>query len=1436
MTLKGKKIFFALLVLGTGMLLGGCGETNNSSVEDSSNQPSVQDSSSIESSEIESSDQITSEEISSESSSLEEKQEITGISLSNKTFTYDEREHSLKIEGILPKGVVVSYINNNKTNAGTYEVTAHFEDTTNKYIVPEDLTATLTINKANYDMSRIKFESKEFTYDGKEHRLEIEGDLPKGVSVSYENNSIIDVGVKKVIAKFGHDNPNYNDIEPLEATLKVVQGKYDLSNIIFESKRFTYDGEEHGLEIQGLLPVGLSVTYINNNKIDAGTYEVIAKIVDVTGNYKDLPELKASLIIDKGIFNMSNVTFFPGEYDYDGTEHKVEIQGTLPEGVSVSYENNTLTNAGTITAIAKFTHNNPNYEPIYEWRTTLTIKKIDLDLTNVRFDSKAFVYDGKEHGLELVGDVLEGFEIIYINNNKTEAGSYEVIAKIIDQSGNYNKIPELSAYLNIDKALLDVSSIRFEDKTFVYDGNLHSLEIEGTLPEGVRVWYRYNGLVDAGKTTVIADFYVNNSNYEDIPSMEAVLTIEKADYDLSNIKFNDATYTYDGTVHNLYIDGYLPKEVMVSYENNTLTNVGTVYVIANFTHDNPNYNPIPSLEATLTITKADFYMYNIGFDSKTFVYDGKEHRLEISGNLPQGVSVDYLYNGLTNVGSNTVIAYFVHDNPNYNEIPAKKATLTITKATYDMSNITFANKTVSYDGKEHVLEIDGPLPKGVTVRYENNTLTNAGRVKATVHFIHNNSNYYPIDSLEATLTISKTNFDASKISFNSKEFDYDGFEHLIKIEGTLPEGIEVKYNNNQKTDAGVYEVIATLIDVYGNYNNLPELKAKLTINKAVFDMSNITFTSKEYVYDGLEHSLKIEGELPEGVNATYQTNYLTNVGTVNASVFFSHNNPNYELIDGLKATLTITKADFDISNITFKNKEVVYDGSEHSLEVGGILPTGVRVTYENNLLKNVGETLVTANFVHNNPNYNEIPSLYATLTITKGTFDASLLQFNSNEFTYDGIGHHLEVEGTLPEGIEVKYINNDKIGAGTYEVIAKLVDKLGNYKSLPEYKATLIINKADFDISNITFESETFTYDKKVHNLKVIGELPEGVIITYENNGLVDAGTYDVLAIFTHDNPNYNPIPSLEATLIIKKANFDMSHIRFYAAEFTYDGTEHKVEIAGVLPEGVSVSYENNTRKNAGKENAVAKFTHNNPNYNAIPSKETTLTINRAEFDDSGISFNYTEVVYDGKEHVMEIQGTLPEGITVAYNNNRHTDAGNYATTAILIDRYGNYLGLPEYHSRLVIYKAEFDLSNVTFENKTVVYDGTEHTILISGNLPEGVTVSYENNKLTNAGKVTAVATFTPSNPNYSERSLTAELVVSKKPIEGLELLDQTFTWDGASHSIFIPITLPEGVSVTYENNDKIDEGTYIVKAIITDSTGNYDVPEFLTATMTIKK
>ena len=143
--------------------------------------------------------------------------DFNGVTFDNKTVTYNGLPQTIEVLG-LPSGANVTYApNNTYTEVGEYPVTATI---TKQYYNDMQLTATLKIEKATYDMSGVVFVDKTVTYDSSTQYI-YATNLPNGVTVKYENNGKTDVGTYTVVAKFT-GNANYNDIPDMTATLKIT--------------------------------------------------------------------------------------------------------------------------------------------------------------------------------------------------------------------------------------------------------------------------------------------------------------------------------------------------------------------------------------------------------------------------------------------------------------------------------------------------------------------------------------------------------------------------------------------------------------------------------------------------------------------------------------------------------------------------------------------------------------------------------------------------------------------------------------------------------------------------------------------------------------------------------------------------------------------------------------------------------------------------------------------------------------------------------------------------------------------------------------------------------------------------------------------------------------------------------------------------------------
>ena len=156
-----------------------------------------------------------------------------------------------------------------------------------------------------------------------------------------------------------------------------------------------------------------------------------------------------------------------------------------------------------------------------------------------------------------------------------------------------------------------------------------------------------------------------------------------------------------------------------------------------------------------------------------------------------------------------------------------------------------------------------------------------------------------------------------------------------------------------------------------------------------------------------------------------------------------------------------------------------------------------------------------------------------------------VISISKNEnIVYDGSpvaeGVDFTVEGadgvTLP--YSYKTVGGDDFTAGLPTNAGKYTISACALNGEKQFLSVLfdITAKATYDMSGITFADGDFTYDGQAHSLEIAGTLPDGVTVTYEGNGKVNAGTYTVKAKFAGDYANYNTIDDMPAVLTIDKA------------------------------------------------------------------------------------------------------------------------------------------------------------------------------------------------------------------------------------------------------------------------------------------------------------
>lgn len=341
----------------------------------------------------------------------------------------------------------------------------------------------------------------------------------------------------------------------------------------------------------------------------------------------------------------------------------------------------------------------------------------------------------------------------------------------------------------------------------------------------------------------------------------------------------------------------------------------------------------------------------------------------------------------------------------------------------------------------------------------------------------------------------------------------------------------------------------------------------------------------------------------------------------------------------------------------------------------------------------------------------------------------------------------------------------------------------------------------------------------------------------------------------------------------IFKRHFDitMSDATYYFQS----NTTRTIEVNEELPAGVVVKYTwkksngesgtGNSFKNVGTYVVTATISGG---YYATTTATATLTIVQPSL--SGITFTDKSFVYDGTKKSIAISGKLIEGASVSYSikgvNGESVDAGatNGTTQVGVYEVTATFSGTLEGNT-LVAYLTIVKASHrVTLENKSVIFDGNDHTIN-SPTLPSGMSISSstvigkeydkdhnltnsvsatENGRIvsrSNAGNYTITVNF-DGGRNYNDTSSSATLVITPSSLEiyFATEISSGWTYDGKTHTI--SATAPGDVTISYSytgtlsgsDNKFRDAGTYNLTATLKDNPNYYN--SSASVTFTIKK
>ena len=297
----------------------------------------------------------------------------------------------------------------------------------------------LIIRKVDIDFSYVGWNYYEpYTYDGEERTVELVN-VPENVEVTYQNNKATDAGTYNATATINFDETNYNiinnDTLVLTQQWTINKAQIDMWGVRWDYNSyepFTYNGNEREVKLINL-PAGVEVSYENNKKIGAGTYNATATLNYNTTNYELINinfNETINWTINKQQVNkpskVSSRLFYIGQ-EQKGVNYNEEDKDVL---FTVS-GNATAIDAGQYSVTFALI-NTTNYEwndksttdVVIEWE----IEKVPLDFSGTRWDYNSlepFTYDGQEKTVSII-NLPEGITVKNYTGtiSATDAGTY----------------------------------------------------------------------------------------------------------------------------------------------------------------------------------------------------------------------------------------------------------------------------------------------------------------------------------------------------------------------------------------------------------------------------------------------------------------------------------------------------------------------------------------------------------------------------------------------------------------------------------------------------------------------------------------------------------------------------------------------------------------------------------------------------------------------------------------------------------------------------------------------------------------------------------------------------------------------------------------------------------------------------------------------------
>ena len=577
---------------------------------------------------------------------------------------------------------------------------------------------------------------------------------------------------------------------------------------------------------------------------------------------------------------------------------------------------------------------------------------------------------------------------------------------------------------------------------------------------------------------------------------------------------------------------------------------------------------------------------------------------------------------------------------------------------------------------------------------------------------------------------------------------------------------------------------------------------KFKILKNSFSLSKIAFDDKEVVYDRKTHMISVTGTLPAPVtNVEYYIESVLftgaiDVGTYNVTAKFIYDTINYETVEDMEATLTISKKSISLSELYFDgytNNNFIYTGNPiteitSSFKVKDnddtILEKDKDYTVSFSETTNLGTShTVTINGIGNytgtkSENYAIKERMCALIVTPNNNAGSSFQSVNYNGEIQRPSVNVLDEEGNKVDGVTLSYSIDTK-NQGRY-VVTVTASKEGYNDGSCD--ATILINSIPITVS---WSNTSFTYDKTSHipTATVNGIITGDSVTTVVSSSQINAGTYTAtLSLEGNENGNYILPSNITCGFTIAKRNISLSEnlyelpysstVRVWTSTTSgvstiKDAIAGKVTFTGVL-EGDTVNPVINGMHN--NIYAYGTVSVSNLDKNMTNVVGSTYEVNTGIDNDnynlvsSTFILKYKTVMIDSDTtNFYTIEDAFSKASSKIWFNGDSTGIDTYVTTSftgLSLDIYNRSTSYSLNGVKLIVpYTSSVSttLSNNFSKTKNNSVTGNVYSALI---IPENIVIT-----ITNSGGIAVASTIDYKQSEYTTASTTRGVLVNNGTI-----------------------------------------------------------------------